>query len=412
MRKSIGAGKSLFAKHVSMKASFFLSILCCAVIAMTAACPAPSKAGPGLRPTSLRMVYRQAVSRLYVGQVQKNLTERDKKDAPLQAPQSPPPGMEDGGRALMRKVVAPQPVEPDEREQAALPVADDAESIAEPPSRAESDTPAPGNSPAGFTAQGEAVLDVAQPLSVKQSAQAAPDRGEELVYDLPMEIFGQANQAEEETPAVAAAPGDRTKGDQTKGERQASIAGIESVISRQAAGGAERPPRALALYGRSASPEGGSLFGFKAKSGPGSGLTSVTSINRSIFAPLGMYQLATGSVYGEQLAPPGESRFTGTFDWQGLGIRPSAGVYWYSDQYTDYHFSPSPGEIRRDGFKERESLQDVSPFLGITLDMDLNSNWSAFINGEVSMPRSRVRENSRMDSHNESVTTGIIYTFH
>lgn len=383
------------------------------LLIVTAVCALVLQTGAGtlVQAEAAPQVYKQPVAKLYVGEVKALPAAEEPDPTPLPPPEESPMKPAEQEKPPMESAA---PEELDAEAQALLPVADP-DFIAEP-------EPAPDfdkqNGPALLSP-----LDAVEKRSDENEKKALPGTEEqkprpnnnaELVYDLPENIFSQSEHIRqtEDPQTIAQSPSESRAGDPVEQEsyEHASMPGAEKEQEQAAAQGA--PPRALALYGSSAGrkAEGPSLFSPNGNS-PSAGLKSVTSINRALFAPLGMYQLAVGSPDKELTMAPGESRFSQDFDLMGMSLRPSLGVYWYSEHYTDYHFGPNSRQIALGGMRERETLQDISPFFGLTLDVALRGNWSAFINGEISLPGSRIRDDAAMGSHNESVTTGLIYTF-
>jgi hypothetical protein len=132
----------------------------------------------------------------------------------------------------------------------------------------------------------------------------------------------------------------------------------------------------------------------------------LTGVNSRLFSPLGPYQLSAASG-GASGAASLDSLSIGKLD-----ITPSAGVYNHSDQYFNDYLC-LPGRLN-DGGRQREyeSREEMSPYVGLTLDLSINKSWSAFLNGEVAFPGDRLREDNSVDSAStQSVTTGFVYTF-
>lgn len=210
----------------------------------------------------------------------------------------------------------------------------------------------------------------------------------------------------------------------TSGDEQSAGAADTDADAGVAGGPLEPQPFFDAgLFGRSSARISGSVtFDATGASGPVLGGSAgrkteasriVTGINRTLFTPLGMHQLAVGGdATSGGRAAVGETSCSESFEFGAVEIQPAAGVYWYSDRYTDYYFGLSREEAERGGLQEFETKQDISPYVGLTVDVTINDNWSAFINGEVSFPGSRLRGDSMVDSsHTQSLTTGIVYTF-
>jgi hypothetical protein len=132
----------------------------------------------------------------------------------------------------------------------------------------------------------------------------------------------------------------------------------------------------------------------------------LTGVNSRLYSPLGPFQLSVASGEGSGAAS------LDPLTIGKLGITPSVGVYNHSDQYFNDYLCLLGR--RADGGKQREyeSREEMSPFVGLTLDLSISQSWSAFLNGEVAFPGDRLREGNNVDSAStQSVTTGFVYTF-
>lgn len=254
-----------------------------------------------------------------------------------------------------------------------------------------------------------------------------PENPGELVYSLPVNILSQKAATDlpdsgEISPVEAAAnlPHPEDSDDaQVKPESTATESPETEYLEAELFFDTEHgraapayPARAVAAYGNSAAMEQRPSVALHVTKGQSEAIGMVTDINRQLSAPLGMRQLAAGNPDNAPHTPAGESRFSAYIDLGEAVVRPSLGVYWHGDRHTEYYFGMIHAEPGQTEFKERETAQGYSPFLGLTVDVPLGDNVSAFVNGEVSFPGDSLKGHSALrSSSSQSVTTGIVYTF-
>ncbi|PVZ85003.1 MltA-interacting protein MipA [Serratia sp. S1B] len=98
-----------------------------------------------------------------------------------------------------------------------------------------------------------------------------------------------------------------------------------------------------------------------------------------------------------------------TGDWR---IIPALGMTWNSSNQNKYYFGINGNESRRSGFNSYTPSGSVSPYLELTTQYQINTNWNAFFTGRYTSLASEIKDSPMVDkSYSGMLWTGVTYRF-
>lgn len=132
-------------------------------------------------------------------------------------------------------------------------------------------------------------------------------------------------------------------------------------------------------------------------------------------APVGHLALSlAGDISGHSQGWLGRLAYSYSLDFGRFEFVPQLGTYWASGSYNDYYYGVSQRESVKSGLAAYEADSAFSPFLGLTINVELDEeeHWEIFWRGEaVSLP-STIKDSPMVDrSSTYNMSVGLTYTF-
>lgn len=131
--------------------------------------------------------------------------------------------------------------------------------------------------------------------------------------------------------------------------------------------------------------------------------------------PVGNFGLSlAGDISGHSQGLLGRLAYSYSLDLGRVEFVPQVGTYWASGSYNDYYYGVSRKEAVKSGLAPYEADSAFSPFLGLTINVELDQeeHWEIFWRGEVVSLPSTIKDSPMVDrSSIYNLTAGLTYTF-
>lgn len=132
-----------------------------------------------------------------------------------------------------------------------------------------------------------------------------------------------------------------------------------------------------------------------------------------LLTPVGLiFSNVSRDILGHSDGLRGTLGYANSWEYGPLEVAPSAGLYWTDSKYNNYYYGVSDSESRKSGLDAYDAGGGVSPFLGMTISLELSDNVGVFCSGEMQFLNNAIKESPMVGkSHTHSGTAGIMIGF-
>lgn len=141
--------------------------------------------------------------------------------------------------------------------------------------------------------------------------------------------------------------------------------------------------------------------------------SAVAGTEARLITPYGMLHVsAARDVLGNSEGWNGALGYKLLVEHGDLEVIPATGLYWADSAYNDYYYGVSGKESRKSGIGAHDAGSGLSPYVRLTMDYSLATNWSVFCSGEMTFLSTEVKDSPMVgNSRTQSVTMGVTYDF-
>lgn len=141
--------------------------------------------------------------------------------------------------------------------------------------------------------------------------------------------------------------------------------------------------------------------------------SALAGLEAQLLTPYGMFFVrGAADILGQSDGFVGEVGYKQSLEFGPLEFVPAFGLYWANSDYNDYYYGVSGKEARRSGLERYRAGSDFSPYLGLSVDWELNEHWDIFCHGQVTFAGSEVRDSPMVgESYTKSLNFGVVYNF-
>lgn len=117
-------------------------------------------------------------------------------------------------------------------------------------------------------------------------------------------------------------------------------------------------------------------------------------------------------VLNERHGMTAEGAYLYTLSMRMLTLTPGIGINWQNETFNDYYYGISSHESQRSGLAQYDAGKSISPFVELTANYHINSNWNTFVIGRYTQMDDNIKNSPMVDkSYNALIFTGITYAF-